>query len=501
MREKSEPLLEVQLGNAAYERIDNKDGSNRNAMGIERIRGLNLLPNALYPDIVGPYQDPDQTDKLIAQDPMMLQVHWYMLEAIAGIPVLEEFIVKMFPLKVQLERDLGKKLFEYIFPGVGSNPDGGVLSPMNVKNMKPVGEEEDSETEDVQSALSPNMSNGSTSQEDLHGVDIGALGRRLKPTLALHHDDRLLQSTSATNLRGRGLGISIFKHQNPSTASRPTADQPPSRKSSYDNLQVAGKKNRDRANGQHHADHRSKLGIHRPSSKDRRSKAKKGDKDKPSDELSMMISRASNYMTLAHVKLDSFVVCLSYKGKGDRNIEDLHDFVFRMPTLEYRNKTWSNLDLALRLKKDVIKALISHTGAILGNKFTHHRASKQTQNRLREIAASSAILPNSETLSNTTTTSDTASLYSNTNFDQSDVSLTRPFSAGNGYSTPLMRSNSFTSSIHSATPSTFREAVVPPPGEPIGTLQSRVSEAVFHRVRHLLICHATASRWPAAQLT
>ena len=479
MRDKNEPLLEFQLGNAAYERIDNRDGSNHNAMEIQQIRGLNLLSYALYPDIIGPYHDPDQGSKPTGLDHTMLQVHWYMLEAIAGIPVLEEFQVKMFPLKVQLERDLGKKLFEYIFPGVGSNPEGGVLSPMNVKNMKPVEAEEDSEAEEAASALSPNLSNGSASQEDLHGIDIGALGRRLKPTLSLQHHDRLLRLNSGTNLRGKGLGLSIFKHPNPSLSSRATGDQSASRKSSYDNLQIA-KKNADRVNGQHNAAHKSKLGIHRPSSKDRRGKAKKGDKDKPSDDLSMMMSRASNYMTLAHVKLDSFVLCLSYKGKGDHNIEDLHDFVFRMPTLEYRNKTWSNLDLALRLKKDLIKALISHTGAILGNKFTHHRANKQQQNRLREIAASSAILPNSDTLINTPGTSETASLYSNTNYDRSDLDLPRgSLSAGNGQSTPLIRSNSFSSSIHSVTPSTFREAGVPPPGEPIGTLRSTVSKTLF----------------------
>ena len=143
MREKNEPLLEFQLGNAAYERIDNSDGSNHNAMEIQRIRGLNLLPNALYPDIVGPYQDLAQGPTSGGEDHNMLQVHWYMLEAIAGIPILEQFQVKMHPLKVQLERDLGKQLFEYIFPGAGSNgAEKGAFSPMVVRNMKPVVEEE-----------------------------------------------------------------------------------------------------------------------------------------------------------------------------------------------------------------------------------------------------------------------------------------------------------------------------------------------------------------------
>ncbi|KAF5016451.1 hypothetical protein F66182_11864, partial [Fusarium sp. NRRL 66182] len=115
-----------------------------------------------------------------------------------------------------------------------------------------------------------------------------------------------------------------------------------------------------------------------------------------------MMSRASNYMILAHVKINDVVLCLSYKGKGDRNIEDVHDFVFRLPVLEYHNKTWSNLELALRLKKDVIKALISHAPAILGNKFSHPRPSKQQQQRLRELASSAQMLPASDTSLNST---------------------------------------------------------------------------------------------------
>jgi hypothetical protein len=121
-------------------------------------------------------------------------------------------------------------------------------------------------------------------------------------------------------------------------------------------------------------------------------RADKKDKKERHDDLTQMVNRASNYMTLAYVRIPSMTLCLSYKGKGSRNFEDVHDLVFKMPTLEYRNKTWSNLDLALQLKKDVIRALISHAGAIVGNKFSHHRPSKTQQTRLRQIANSSAML-------------------------------------------------------------------------------------------------------------
>lgn len=62
-----------------------------------------------------------------------------------------------------------------------------------------------------------------------------------------------------------------------------------------------------------------------------------------------------------------------------------------MPMLEYRNKTWSNLDLAIRLKKDIIRALISHTGAILQNKLTHHRPAKSQGNIHRMMANNGAL--------------------------------------------------------------------------------------------------------------
>ena len=169
------------------------------------------------------------------------------------------------------------------------------------------------------------------------------------------------------------------------------------------------------------------------------------------------------------------MICLSYKGKGDRNLEDLHDFVFRMPVLEYRNKTWSNLDLALRLKKDVIKALISHTGAIIGNKFSHHRASKQQQSRLREMAASAALIANSDTLVNTPSASETASVYSySVNGDPSD-SPTLSFASANPRS-PLMRSGSFASSLNNA--SVQQSGSTPPSGETMSTFRPSVSTSI-----------------------
>jgi len=479
MLEKDQPLLEFQLGNAAYERIDNSDGSNNNALEIEHIRGWNLLPNALYPEIIGPYYDPSDKRPPTTEGQKMLQVHWYMLEAIAGIPVLEQFHVTMFPLKVQLERDLGKKIFEYIFPGVGSSAfENGNFSPFIIKQMDTPDEEDEDEqeaattaaaaaaTEQGQNAAVLSEQNRRDSGQEVgRNSSPGAIARRLRPTYTLNWTGKAGTSLS-NHVKARGLGIGgehsskLFKHKNASD-SRSVLSQGPTHKASSTSLRSLRKTTPSSSTSLFtlgNVEEKKRNGVHRTISKDRNFPGKRRKKEKPSDDLSQMMSRASNYMTLAHVRLNSFVICLSYKGKSDRNFEDLHDFVFRMPMLEYRNKTWSNLDLALRLKKDVIRALISHTGAIIGNKFSHHRPNKKQLERLREIAHSSSLIPYSDSQVNISGASESASLYSfsqdGDEFDSPDLSYqTVPGPNGSGPPpSPLLRSGSWASGTSTNTP-------------------------------------------------
>ncbi|KIW21259.1 hypothetical protein PV08_01839 [Exophiala spinifera] len=490
MLDNDQPLAEFQLGNAAYERVDNNDGSNHNALGVEHIRGWNLLANALYPEIIGPYYEPGERHPSTRQTQKMVEVQWYMLEAIAGIPVLEQFYVTVHPLKVQLERELGKKLFEYIFPGVGSNAfESNNFSPLMVQNMAPLDEGNDQELEDAQNALMSETDLRGPSMEQKRDASPGEIARRLKPTYRLTYKEKATPSTTQPKYKGLGIGSEhhkFFKHFN---ASNPRAVlREPTRKGSSGSLRSNKKNNASSGSlvTLGHTEEKKLNMLHRTTSRERGALIKKSrdKKEKPSDDLSQMMSRASNYMTLAHVKLNTFIICLSYKGKGDRNIEDLHDFVFRMPTLEYRNKTWSNLDLALRLKKDVIRALISHTGAIIGNKFSHHKPNKKQVERLKEIAMNSTI-PNSDINLQLSNTSENTSLYSfsqdskDDDFESSGISFQSPTTRENGHGkmpafggavpSPLLRSGSWSSTSLSKGPVLPAPRSIPPPTTPSST--------------------------------
>ena len=403
MKEASAPLVEFQLKNAQYERTDNTDGSNHNLVAIERINGLNLLPEAIYPQIISPYEDQPRP-----LDDFMLRVKWHMLEAVAGIPVVDNFEVSLFPLKIQLERELGQRLFEYIFPNMGSSAfESGGFSPFMIKNMKPL-EGSDGEEGGDDDSNNPSRARSMTTTEDdsvlmddmQTSQGPGSIELRLQPTLSLSEEGR--SSRRSSHVKGLAmtpiqrsntsrLGVSDSARQLP----RPATTGGLSKKKSADSIRMLAKQPTERS-----------LSAHSTSAGEEKKKfalgkgSKRGKSKEPTDDLSQMMSRASNYMTLARVKVHDVVLCMSYKGKGEHNLEDLHDFVFRLPVLEYSNKTWSNLDLALRLKKDVIKALISHAPAILGNKFSHHRPTKQQQKKFRELASSSQLLPNSSNLPN-----------------------------------------------------------------------------------------------------
>ncbi|PGH10506.1 hypothetical protein AJ79_05434 [Helicocarpus griseus UAMH5409] len=458
MTNPKEPLVEFQLRNATYARTDNIDGSNRNTIEIQRITGLNLLPSALYPQMIVPYIDEHRRMPQHEND-NMLKVDWFMLEAIAGIPVLNHFEVTLFPLKVQLERELGKRLFEYIFPGMGSNAfENGAFSPFMIKHMQPQEDEgSDSEDEDNTEPGTPAASSrsGSADESQSSSSNPGAIELRLKPTLSLPDYRR---SVSPSHRYAKGLAMTpihrekptrqLTAHVRPRSTSRPSTSRIP-KKVSADSLRPVTRQPSDKSLASHQTnpteEKHKKFTLPRSST---RSSGTKG--DKASDDLSQMMSRASNYMTLAHVKINDVVLCLSYKGKGERNIEDVHNFVFRLPVLEYRNKTWSNLDLALRLKKDVIKALISHTPAILGNKFSHHRPTKQQQKRLRELASSSQVLSVTDSALNTHTapSSEGGSIISHSS--TSERSESPPRRSFTSTASPLARSNSVASSARSA---------------------------------------------------
>ncbi|KAF2418502.1 hypothetical protein EJ08DRAFT_703089 [Tothia fuscella] len=481
LRGADEHLVELQLRNAVYNRIDNSDGSNDNTMEIGGILGFNLLPNATYFQIIAPLNETPKDAKGKGKDEneveqplddsgkQILRVHWFMLEAIAGIPVMERFEVNIHPLRIQLEREVGMKVFEYIFPGMASNDGDGIdSSPFLVKHMLPSTQEED---EDGAGEDSPTGSVHTMGDSGLlipvdNPFGAGDLQLRLQPTMTLPVSKRPRAEGKAkgTDNQGRPSDLTRLCHFTKDSSADlrkwtgrskkgggllevPEPQRPGLSRTNTAGSAMSTATEKD-------SDTRRRFMIHRTNSGG--SKMTSRQHGGRSDDLNEMLSRASKYMTIAYVKIPSMVLCLSYKGKGQRNIvTDVHNLVFRMPTLEYRNKTWSNLDLVLQLKKEVIRALVSHAPAIVGNKFSHLRPKQLQQGRLRDLANNSILLGSSmsthDGASSTVTASDTtSSRHESMGEDYSDVEERPSFTSGRAESEWSQYDGSIHSSLHSA---------------------------------------------------
>ena len=420
-REPDKPLAEFQLRNATFERIDNSDGSNKNSVEIDKIRGLNLLPGAIYPEIISPHGSHLNDEGL-----KMLRINWHMLEAIAGIPVMDTFEINLHPLQIQFEYETGRQLFDYVFPGRGVTD--ATQSPFLVKH-RPLDFNDDQEGESSRgisrgrSFKEASRSPASSNNVPGSATGAGSLEHRLVPTHVLpdNKHPNVKPSPSSSKLSKAGLSLHLGQHDfrkmfDTSTTKGSSKTPAASKKSSNESLKSGVSRGRppstpppladnsaQRASSGKGAEGEKRMRFALPG-KARRSSSSGStskhttsnrDRSRKSDELAQMLDRAGNYMTLAYVRIPSVILCLSYKGRGNRNFEDIHNLVFTMPTLEYRNKLWSNLDLVEALKKDVFRALIHHTGTIIGNKFSHQKPGRNQSSRLREIASSSAILSGS----------------------------------------------------------------------------------------------------------
>ncbi|XP_071525678.1 protein hobbit isoform X2 [Panulirus ornatus] len=77
------------------------------------------------------------------------------------------------------------------------------------------------------------------------------------------------------------------------------------------------------------------------------------------DDVEIMKQRAEQNKLFVYIKIPELPVRVSYKGKKEKNLEDVSNFRLVIPTLEYHNVTWTWLDFLMAMKQDSKSALLS----------------------------------------------------------------------------------------------------------------------------------------------
>ncbi|KAJ1677633.1 Protein SABRE, partial [Spiromyces aspiralis] len=107
----------------------------------------------------------------------------------------------------------------------------------------------------------------------------------------------------------------------------------------------------------------------------------------PQDQVDQIKQRASKNKTFIYIRIPGRKHCISYHGRKDKNVEDLRDFVFRSPTLEFHNKVESFYELMMEVKSEMKTAVFQHTAALLREKLKQLHSSKAWRRREKESFA------------------------------------------------------------------------------------------------------------------
>lgn len=268
------PMVDLGLSNATYRRFDNSDSSNYNTLEIEMMQGINLLPNSLYTDVLGPYFNSNRT-VVDAQRSKMIRVYWHMLESIGGIPIMDHFEVNLFPLMVKIEYDFGKRVFDYMFPEPKVEAASNGMDGRRQRQ-----DADDSESESDEESIEPSMATSSqtsvassASKHALPKRPHSSGGPTLKRMASLH-----------------AIGEESQRAETMSIASRRSFGSDKTKRASHQKL---------------------------TSDEVEKDKTKEKEKERAApqkpDDLTQMLSRASQNITLIYVKVPSTVLCLSYK--------------------------------------------------------------------------------------------------------------------------------------------------------------------------------------------
>ncbi|KAI9257424.1 golgi-body localization protein domain-containing protein [Sporodiniella umbellata] len=343
------PLCECTLTNTNYIFISKEDHSAINTFEVDIAQVKNTSPSPVFADVLGPYFDPRKPYDFSRHK--MLRCYFVTLAPVGGIPIVQHLETNLHPLRLQMTYSFGKALAYYLFPPEKRQKQSENGLPTSLSTPTLATNDFSTQFDNSQLATSTVTLPALSSDRDSSKIISSSKSTESAPTTVLGNENN--ESTISNKD-----DIEFDTFADGQTSSIQSLKQP--RKPKKQNLHK-------------HA------------------------KLKTSDDLTVMKKRASSNRTFILVKIPGARHCLSYQGPKDKNIEDLRDFAFEQPTLEFRNETWSWFELMTSIKKDFMKAALLHNStALLKEKLL--RRHPREPNNISEITLQSASVSGSRYL-------------------------------------------------------------------------------------------------------
>ncbi|KAI8100069.1 golgi-body localization protein domain-containing protein [Halteromyces radiatus] len=360
------PLCEWNLNDTTFTLINKDDHSHTNTVEVGLLQVKNTSANPVYTDVLLPFIE--QRNRLPDfSRHKMLRCYLEALAPVGGIPVIQHLEINLFPLRLQMTYDFGKAMASYLFP-----PE---------RRQKETQQSINSTTVPTSSSSSHNNNNNNNVNLPSNASISGSCGGGGSDANSITSDT--LQKSASANLELKDKDSSNrHKYGYPRSATVENIRSVPSTAMDIpmpSNASTGATSIRDTLDtatidgGNMDSGGSPIISPTPPHSKATTSKRKQKEAYLP-DDLSVMKKRASGNRTFIVVKIPGLKHCLTYKGPKEKNIEDLRDFAFQQPYLEYRNKTWSWFELLSNIKRDFMRAALVHNSrALLKEKLTIRR--------------------------------------------------------------------------------------------------------------------------------
>ncbi|KAI8066403.1 golgi-body localization protein domain-containing protein [Gongronella butleri] len=369
-----DPFSQWAVSNTNYVRMVYKNKNLQHTLDIDKLLVTDTSPNPAFRHVLAPYlatinsstarkkKKKDERDTLAAKMPKqsdslgsqrriahdfsrhkMIHARLESMPPVAGIPIIQHLEINLFPLHLQITYAFWRALLTYLFPKPLTASLSSSSSSVSVMPPPP-------------QAATPTMSSSTPLAGSINAFRASASA----PT-----------TPTATTAYDRHHHAALPHRTHPSAAQL-TALNTFSAENTLDAADSARPRSSLSA---------SSSRIHRMSFPPRLDLSlidnkSTNDDERRDDDVSIMKQRASTTRSFILIKIPGVEHCLSFKGK--KAIYNLHNFRFKQPSLEYRNKCCSWYELLQLLKKDFRRSVIRHGGKLLKEKLTpRRRSSKQ----------------------------------------------------------------------------------------------------------------------------
>ncbi|QRV87312.1 Apt1 domain protein [Ceratobasidium sp. AG-Ba] len=358
LEDTNDTLAKLSVRGIEYAWYSQKDSSAANKLVINDLQALDGSPDAVFPEMLVKY-DKASSHPMVTKS-LFAQAEWSILAPVGGIPIVNSFILDLHPIRLQIERKIGRKIMSYIFPQ-NASPDTGIKSSNGGTPRQSGGNAPGHKT---QSSISAGIGAGMGVGLGVAGVPRASIDNTSLESASPRPRTLKKRATSHTNLKDSAALANNMGDDHAVGASRPIPRSRSSHALRADAQAAAITASSKTA---------SRAALGRPGTADKEKEREKEKEAEVKDDANEMRVRASTNRTFVLVRVSGLVFVLSYKRDTPMSlttVPDLDDFRFETPTFSYENETWSFQDMVEMLKKDIYKAAWAQKGALLREVFT-----------------------------------------------------------------------------------------------------------------------------------